>query len=205
LRIVDLTRPIPNDTRLTLEEFKLHSGGPLERYRITRIETPVCLIDGGKAVSDLDPEVFLRSAVLLDFTDKIPGELIDDEDFEAAEEDAGLALREGEVAIIRTSTVSSNETVIHSPVGPILSENAAEYLEFKHVAGVGSDMSCIENLDNSALPVHSILMKNGIFLFEDLCNLDKIDQDRFQMIALPLKMSGGVSPVRVVAAVEATA
>ena len=66
-------------------------------------------------------------------------------------------------------------------------------------------MACIENLDNSALPVHSILMKNGIFLIENLCNLDRIEQDRFQMIALPLKMSGGVSPVRVVAVVEATA
>jgi len=148
------------------------------------------------------PESFVKDAVLLDLTNMKPRQLIDDGDLEAAEEGAGLALREGEIALIHTGWDGNVGSEEYWSSHPALSENGADYLSFKRVSGVGVNMPSIDQPGNQALPAHTILMRNGICVLEHICNLDLIDQPRFRLIALPLRIKASVSPARALALLD---
>jgi kynurenine formamidase len=160
------------------------------------------LLEKGKTIDQFDAEVFVKDAVLLDLTYKKPGELIDDEDLEAAEERAGLAVREREVVIIQMGWDRFLHSKDYFSAHPCLSENGAENLEFKHVGGVGVDTPNIDSPDSEKFPVHLILLRKEIFILENLCNLGNIEQSRFRLVALPLRVAASGSPVRAIAILD---
>jgi kynurenine formamidase len=209
LRIFDLTREFSEDISIlkirSCPIKKLRTDLRTHRQTDTRIDAPAFMLDRGKTVDQLATELFLRDAVLLDLTGKKSRQLIDDEDLEAAEERAGLAVREGEVVIIRTGW----EKFVHSKgyllEHPSLSKNAAQFLEFKRVAGVAVDTPNLDDPDNENLSAHSILLRRGIFIVENLCNLDKLDRERFRLVALPLRVRASCSPVRAIAILDDSA
>ena len=182
MRIVDLS------DAFSLEQYTRdpHFG--------THIDSPSYLFGDGKRIEEFGLERFMTDAALLDLTHKRPGQPIDDEDLEAAEEEAGLALREGESIILYTGASGS------SP-GVYLSRNGAEYLEFKGVGLVGIDTANIDGAQ-SEMPAHRVLLRKEIFVLEGLRYLDAIDSSRFRLASFPLKLSGAISPVRAVAILE---
>ncbi len=190
MKIIDLT------AELFLESFlrDAHAG--------THIESPAYLFKEGKSIDQYEPETFVTPGVLLDLTHKGPGQAIDDEDLEAAEERAGLALREGEAVLLHTSPSSTADNAAGSMNHPYLSENGAEFLEFKRPSIVGTDAHSLDPQGSSNLLAHSILMRAEILVLEGLCNLDKIGQPRFRLLALPLKLKGSASPVRAAAILD---
>jgi arylformamidase len=185
-----------------MDQLDFHSSKAENRLPMTHIEAPSYLVPDGKALNHFEPASFVRNAVLLDLTHMKPKQLVEDEDLEAAEEGAGLALREGEIVIIQTGWDRNVESDDYWSSHPALSENGAEYLEFKQVIGVGVDAPNVDFPGNRILPVHSILMRSGIFVIENLCNLSEIDQPRFQLIALPPRTKASVSTVRAVGVLE---
>jgi len=190
LRILDLS------AELSLDSFirDNHTG--------THIEAPSYLINGGKRLDQFGLELFVADSVLLDLTDKEPGRPIDDEDLESAEERAGVGLREGEVVLLHARTGDSKHYETVQTPHAYLSENGAEYLEFKRPFMVGTDAPSLDPNDSKELSAHSILMRAGILVLESLCNLEKIQQSRFRIVALPLKLNGSTSPVRAVALLD---
>ncbi len=83
---------------------------------------------------------------------------------------------------------------------PGLSVSAARYLQEKNVSLVGIDSPSIDMGKDSRFPAHHVLLKNGVLILENLCNLDKIPHSRFMMIVLPLKLKDATgSPVRAIA------
>lgn len=157
---------------------------------------------GGKTVDLLPPERFIGDAVLLDLTHKKPRDLIDDEDLEGAEEGVGLAVRAGEVVIIQTGWGRSSQSDEYSSSHAGLSKNGAEYLEFKRVAMVGVDSPNLDHPDSEDLSAHCILLGKEILILENLCNLERLKQSRFRIIALPLKVKAKVAPVRAIGMVD---
>jgi kynurenine formamidase len=182
MRIVDLSNV------LSLEEFAKdpHTG--------THLDAPAYLLQSQRTINDFGLESFFSDAVILDLTHTKPGEAVDDEDLEAAEEAAGLALREGEAAIIYTGCVAKPHVY--------LSENAAQYLEFKRVRMVGIDAPSIDSSTGRDLPAHLTLLRKGILVLEGLCNLGEVELPRFRLAAFPLKVNAPTSPVRAVAILE---
>ena len=181
MRIVDLSSPF------TLDGFvkNPHSG--------THLDSPAYALPGRKAIGDFPLERFAVDAALLDLTNKRSGGPIDDEDLEAAEESAGLALREGEAVILHTC-------VGDSPVpSRYLSRNGAEYLEFKGVSLVGVDSASIDGSEPSELTAHRILLGKDIIVLEGLSNLGAIECSRFRLASFPLMLNAATSPVRAVA------
>jgi kynurenine formamidase len=153
----------------------------------------------GKTIDQLPPECLLRDAVLLDLTEKEAGKPIDDEDLEAAEERAGLAVRENEIVLLhigRGRFARNNEFLSDHPY---LSENGAEYLELRHVSGVGIDAPNLENPMSNELPVHKALLGSGIFILENLNNLDVLEKERFRLVALPPRVKAASTLARVLA------
>ena len=191
LKVIDLSSEYLQNSFLQ----DSHSG--------TRIESPAYLFKGAKRIDEFQLETFVRPAVLLDLTRKKLGEPIDDEDLEAAEERAGLALREEEAVLLQTVPVDAEPVSAGTVKHPYLSKNGAEFLEFKHPSIVGTDALSLDPNGGSELKAHSVLMRANILVLEGLCNLDKIVQPRFQLLALPLKLRGSASPVRAVAIMEA--
>jgi kynurenine formamidase len=190
LKILDLTADLSLDHLVR----DAHAG--------TRIETPAYLFSDGKRIDQFGLESFVADSVLLDLTDKEPGQPIDDEDLEGAEERAGIGLREGEVVLLHTGREGSQHDDNVPTPHAYLSENGAEYLEFKRPFMVGTDAPSLDPNGSKELSAHSILMRAGILVLESLCNLEKIQQSRFRLLALPLKLKGSTSPVRAVAILE---
>ena len=161
----------------------------------THLCAPAYAFKAGKTVDQLSPDIFVTDAVLLDLTRKRPGEVVDDEDMEAAEEDAGLAVREGEAVILHITPETQKRV---SRKHAFLSENAAQYFEFKRVSMVGIDARSL-GPGTGPSPTHKILLHKKIPVLEWLCNLDQIEADRFRIVALPLKVKAPVSPARALA------
>jgi len=178
MRVTDLTQ------KFSAEQFSAnpHSG--------THIDSPAYLFPGGKKIGEFELERFFTEGVLLDLTEKKFGQLVDDEDLEAAEEAAGLALRERE------------SVILHLRSGVRLSRNGAEYLEFKGVGLVGVDSVSIDGAEEQGMEAHRLLLSKDILLLEGLTNLDSVDCSRFRLVSFPLKLDSAVVPVRAVAVLE---
>ena len=86
---------------------------------------------------------------------------------------------------------------------PFLTEETARYLIASNVALVGIDSLNIDDTENPARPVHSILLEAGIPIVEHLCNLEALPDDGFRFFAVPVKIEGlGSFPVRAFGLVE---
>jgi len=183
MRVIDLSGAF------SIEHYKSnpHSG--------THVDSPAYLFPDGKKVEEFDLERFVSEAALLDLSHKKLGQPIDDEDLEAAEEAAGLALREGESVILYTRMGTSFP-------GGYLSRNGAEYLEFKGVGLVGIDADSIDSAESVEMATHRVLLSRDILVLEGLRNLASIDSARFRLVSLPLKLTAATSPVRAVAVLE---
>lgn len=83
---------------------------------------------------------------------------------------------------------------------PGLSAGAARYLSERRVSLVGIDSPSIDLGKDPKFSAHHVLLKSGILILENLCNIDKIKRTGFMLIVLPLKLKGATgSPVRAVA------
>jgi len=192
LRFVDLTQ-VSTDCKLLSRKHSVID---------TRIDAPALVVDDGITVDQLRPESLLYEAVLLDLTEKEGKRPIDDEDLEGAEERAGLAVRENEIVLLHVGRERFARNDEFFSNHSYLSENGAEYLRLRHVGGVGIDAPNLENPINHELPIHEALLKNGIFILENLNNLGTPDRARFSLIALPPRVKAASAIVRVVAALD---
>jgi len=148
------------------------------------------------SVDQLPANCFIQKGVLLDLTSKGSGESIDDEDLEGAEEEAGLTVRDGEAVVIHTGWKPSAAGDFQFPV---LSSYGAEYLEFKRVSMVAVDTPCLDEVRGKTFPAHEILLGRNILVVENLTNLEELDDSRFGLIVVPLKVAAKATLVRALA------
>jgi hypothetical protein len=86
---------------------------------------------------------------------------------------------------------------------PFLTADAAEHLRREGAVLVGIDSLNIDNLDDTARPVHSILLAAGIPIAEHLTGLGGVPDRGFRFSAVPAKVAGvGTWPVRAYARLE---
>ncbi len=82
---------------------------------------------------------------------------------------------------------------------PVVSIELAAFLINAEVKLIGMDLPAP---DKYPFKVHKMFFKRGIFIIENMTNLDRlIDVGDFEVIAFPLKVRAEASPVRVVAKV----
>lgn len=89
---------------------------------------------------------------------------------------------------------------------PRISIGLANWLVEQKVSLIGVEPPSVADVNNrrELTDVHQTLFRGGVVIVEGLANLDKIDADRCEFIALPLKIQGGDGcPVRAIAIVEA--
>jgi len=87
---------------------------------------------------------------------------------------------------------------------PFLTEDAALHLRDHGARLVGIDSLNIDNVEDAARPVHSLLLKSEVAIVEHMCNLAAIGAAPFRFFAVAPAMSGiGSFPVRAFALVPA--
>ena len=85
---------------------------------------------------------------------------------------------------------------------PFLSDSAAQWLVDNGLLLLGMDTPMPDSplngwTSSNDSPIHKILLGNGVILLEYLCNLRSLKQNKFDLVALPLKIKDGDgSPIR---------
>lgn len=180
----------------------MYNGAPVDNMALERGDGP------GDAA---DLPACIRRGVLfdiaaLDGVNVLPGErVIGARDFDMACERFGIAIRQGDVALIRTGWAqhwSTDRYIDHDTPGPNL--EGAQWLAEKGVSLVGSDTAIFEKGPIAeAAPVHTfLLMEQRIHIMEnlDLEALAATGITTFFFLALPLRVKGGTaSPLRPIA------
>jgi arylformamidase len=166
----------------------------------THIDPPAHFFEGGATIDQVPFRQLIGQAVLLDLTDKGPGEMITARDLERV----GSDIQAGDIVLLHTGWDRYWGTPDYFWRAPYLAVDAAEWLVERRIATLGFDLPCPDDMHaiqpNSRPPIHTLLLSNNVILVEMLANLGQIPTRRFTFIVLPLKFKGGDgSPARAIA------
>jgi kynurenine formamidase len=167
---------------------------------------------------DAMPPIVCRGVLLdvaaLHGTDVLPGGYgITEEDLAAASRKAGVEVREGDVALIRSGWgryFGDAEAFLGHDTGvPGPTEEAARWLADRGVRATGAETIAYEQIKpeigHALLPVHRLLLvERGVHIIEvmNLSGLAEAGVSEFLFVLAPLKIVGGTgSPVRPLAVV----
>jgi arylformamidase len=162
----------------------------------THLDTPAHFFSFGATLDEIPVNNFIGKAILIDCTGFGAGEKIGMRHFKKHAED----LWKVEYVLIHTGWDKYWGNDKYYSDFPVLSEEAAKFLTKFKILGVGLDVPSVDPVGSANYPNHFTLLSHGIYIVENLTNLNWIDKKRFVFSAFPLKIKNGDgSPVRAVA------
>ena len=221
-RIVDLTTPIRTDHfRWPVERRKLRSHEEGDYVDIswlgwtvhafTHVDSALHFQADGFTTSDLTLEQTMGEAVVVDVSAVGPNAPIT----EAIVAEAGQGIREGDIVLLRAGwdRVESLDTPEFWTRAPFMTAEACRWLLGRGLKAIAYDFPqdhCIRYLiTGERMPsfeentTHIELLLKGVPMFEYLCNMTEIRQERVTFIGLPLKIPDcDGAPVRAIAIEE---
>ncbi|MFJ7725034.1 arylformamidase [Neobacillus sp. NPDC097160] len=202
MRIFDVSRKMengmpvwPGDTAFQyevswpMEESESVNVGrlALSTHTGTHVDAPFHFDNNGKRIIDLDLELYIGPARVIDMIGK---ESIGARDLN------GIDLDGCKRVLFRTLSWI-NPSVFPEKI-PHIEPDLAPYLARKGVKLIGLDVPSVDPIDSKELPAHHSLNENGIHILESLM-LDAIEPGEYELIALPLPLvEGDGSPVRAI-------
>ena len=160
--------------------------------------------DGAPTIDRMPLDTFWGQGTCLDVSDVPPREYCTGECLDRALAGSAVALRAGDVLLLRTGTAERfGGTAEYTTQYPGLDASAAEWLGDHRVKIFGVDSPSPDNPADRVYPVHLFCRENGVTHYENLANLAEVVGRRFRFFGLPLRIRGGHgSPVRAVAMLE---
>eukprot|EP00923_Selenidium_pygospionis_P023344 GHVN01040638.1.p1 GENE.GHVN01040638.1~~GHVN01040638.1.p1 ORF type:complete len:343 (+),score=29.79 GHVN01040638.1:77-1030(+) len=156
----------------------------------THIDAPIHFVEGGKSVDEVTLERLTGWAVVIDVSDKAledPDYLITPEDILKWEKLNGLRLSSDMIVILHTGygqywpdparylgTAERGSAAVKLLHFPGLSADAASLLSQRGIKAVGIDTASIDFGQSTEFEAHSILLKHGIVIFENVANLGRL-------------------------------
>ena len=206
-RIIDLTQPIGPDTpvfpgdgpvridiidqttmNLSRIELSVHTG--------THMDAPFHFCPSAATIDQVPLERCMGLASLIDLRSIPPGSEIGRNDIEKHHD----TLRRARLAVLHTGWSSEWGKPQYFAGHPRLSADAAEFLIDCGVELIGVDMPSV---DQAPYPAHKVLLGAGVLIVENLTNLETIGGEFFELVVLPLKLTGrDGSPVRAIAVTQ---
>lgn len=154
----------------------------------THIDAPMHIIEDDKFISDYSIDKFIGRGILLDVRGEKEIQL-KDEYFKS--------IKENHIVLFYTDFSKKYGQKEYYEDHPVISKELADFLIRKKVKMVGFDMP---SPDRSPFEIHKELLQNGIFILENLTNLQElIYEENFNVFAQPLKIKAEGSPVRAIA------
>jgi arylformamidase len=200
-------------------EIFLHAG--------THIDAPYHFDPNGARVHELPLDQLVGPALVLDLSDAAPGEAIGEARLQEAKERAitgGAVYESSMIALIRTDWSQRAAPPAREwwDSGPYLDTSAAKWLVQENFKSVGFDFpqdqvstdldrlmtlksgeQRLEDIENPPLPVHVLLLGNGICQIENIANLDKLPVRGVTVVAAPILLKDAEgAPARVFAIVQ---
>ena len=162
----------------------------------THIEVPLHHIECGTDCAEIPIERVVGEACIIDFTDKALSEVITKEEMV----ERGSNIRLGDIVFIHTGLDHLYRTK-HSHDRPYIATDAITWLvQDKKISCLGVDCSGIEKRDEAYQPNHKLLLNEGVPIIEHLTHLDQLTQERFYVVAVPLRIHGlDACPISVIA------
>jgi kynurenine formamidase len=161
----------------------------------THVDAPTHFYNARPTIEQVALEKCVGLALLIDLTPKtLPAHsVIDVADLAAY----GDQLRETGKVILKTGWAQRWGDPAYFTEHPVLTGEAAQFLVSCGVHLLGVDTPSV---DRPPFPAHLVLLNNQVVILENLTNLDAIPTPHFQLVALPLKLTGReASPVRAIA------
>ncbi len=153
----------------------------------THVDAPFHFDDDGKRIIELDLELYIGPARVVDMTGK---------DSIGAKDLAGVGLQGMKRVLFRTrswqdaSEFPGKIPHLEADLGPFLAERGIRL--------IGVDVPSVDPIDSKDLHAHHSLNENGIHILESVL-LDEVEPGDYELIALPLPLvEGDGSPVRAV-------
>lgn len=218
-RLVDLsyflhdgmtTYPVPWSPRFEVTQLGRHAIEGRESRKIvigthcgTHADAPRHFIPGGTTIDQLELELFVGPARIVDFSHAKPLQEMGISDFETRVGDRRI-----DRLVMRFDWSDHWGTLKYYSEQPYISEDAARWLVKRGIRLLGMDTPQADSPKNGAgserdSPVHKTLLGAGIIKLEYLTNLRSLGTDEFELIALPLKIrDGDGSPVRCIGIVH---
>jgi kynurenine formamidase len=208
-RVVNLSKiidPATEARRCDLKRHKTivqnvedyHTDVDIVTHLGTHVEAPSHHMGLTKDVTDLPFDHYMGRGVLLKLDTCEPNALITRDDLEAG--DKGR-VQESDVLILDSKYHAEPFAQDPNDKRPQLSRESAEWFLEKKVKAVGfGDGVAIENNAEHCITCHDIMLENDILFIEVLKNIDKLQQDIFLIVFMPLPIRGlDSSPVNVIA------
>ena len=215
MKIIDLTRLIAEDMPMYpgTDAPKLHvaysheESGFMETlislysHTGTHIDAPAHFYTNGLTLDQIPIERFVGKALVIDCRNLGKGENIS----MRLLEEKGSVLYEAEFLLFLTGCSALWGSPDYFVNFPVLSCEAAEWINRCKLKGVGTDASSIDPVGavDELLNHKAILKTNNTVFLENLCNLEEIGNELFTLCALPLhtKNSDG-APARIIAMID---
>ena len=161
----------------------------------THVEFPYHHLKEGKSAADYPLDRLIGDAVVLDFSHKKKDEEITKQEVL----DTGVAVRRGDIVLIRTD-MDKHWRTPQAHDRPVLSiEAAAHLVEEVGIHCIATDATGLEVRGRDDQPVHEILFTHDVAMVESLTNLDKLRSNRSFIMMLPLMVEGlDACPVRAI-------
>ncbi len=189
MKFIDLTYNInndikeyPDDPKTKLEYFKkpteednltlfelttgLHTG--------THMDAPLHYIPDSKMISDLKIENFIGSASVIK-NNEIKNDL-------------------QEIVIIKTGWAKYWGSRSYFYDYPTPSLEFIEHIINKNVKGIAIDTCSVDKHDENT--IHKMLLKNNIWIVENIANSEKLIKEKYESYFIPLKIEAEASPIR---------
>ncbi|MFD6508170.1 arylformamidase [Bacillus sp. NPDC060175] len=199
---IDISQPLnndiatwPGDTPFSYEvSWSKEDSGSVNVGKLTmsihtgtHIDAPFHFDNDGKKVLDLDIQVYVGAARVIDVSGL---ESIGKKELER------FNLEGVERLLLRTSSHGKAQEFPEKT--PYLRADIAPFLADKGIRLIGVDVPSVDPLDDKELAAHHQLFKHGIHILENVV-LDHVADGDYELIALPLALTDADgSPVRAV-------
>ncbi len=213
MKIIDLTHSISNS-------MTVYPGGPKPKNKIistvaddgyketqihiqshngTHMDSPNHVFTDGISLDKIDVVNFVGPAAIVDCSCLGEGDIIT-YDFIEKNKEAILA---SDFIVFKTNWSKYWNTDKYLGNYPVISDEVVDFIISSKKKGVAFDTISVDSIDASILSKHHKILKNNILIFENLTNLDLIEDDTFIFCALPLKFedSDG-APIRAIAMLD---
>jgi kynurenine formamidase len=167
----------------------------------THVDAPWHCLPDGRTIERFPPSRFVVPARLLDLRFVRPRARIGEAVLRRALK--GFPFPRGDAAVLWTGWERKAGRPSYLLDNPGLTPDGARALHRWGAPLVGIDTANLDHPDAARLEAHEILLRDEVFVLENLANLGAIRAERFLLVALPLPLRGATgSPVRAVALVN---
>ena len=154
-------------------------------------------------------EYCISDGVVLDFTDRAPGDIISAADIEAALAKIDYAVKERDIVLIHTGAGSYNTEERYRTDHPGMSAEATRWLIERGVRMMGCDAITFDPPvwamfeRKQFWEAHRVMLEREYYHLENMSNLDQLPPFGFKLSVFPIKwVQTTAAPVRAVAIIE---